>query len=86
MIVHNFEHHDFYFQQGLETLQKVETLIDEGRVGERLRPWVADFKQSFENLRVEVEKALEEQETEDEVDAAGPEAETEAEAEAEQKR
>lgn len=78
MIAHQFEYHDFYFRQGLETLQKVETLIDEGRVGERFRSWVDSTKENYEKLATEVKKAREEQKDDDEEEEKTAEADAEA--------
>lgn len=80
MIAHHFEHHDFYVDQGLHYLQKLDDLIKDGRVAERLIPWAADAKQKFETLKSDVKKALEEQES----SAAAAEEEEEAEVEEEE--
>lgn len=77
MVARRFEHHRFYTRQGYEFLDKIETLIQEGRVADRLTPWVNSTRTRFQELQAEIKIPLEEyeagesteEEIEDEVDA-----------------
>lgn len=62
MISRDFEHHRFYTQHGFETLNKIERLIQEGRVGDRLTPWINGTRTKFEEYQAEMKEALEEYE------------------------
>lgn len=72
------ENCEFHFKKGLEFLEKIEGIIEDGRVAERFKAWTDRVRGKLEELRAPIESlkaAQQEEDQEEDVDAAKEEGE-----------
>lgn len=58
MMTKNPENAEFYHEEGSRVLAKIKDMIEEGRVGVSLKPWVARASANFESLKARIQDQI----------------------------